>query len=201
MATPSLILLVLVTTLTAGGPALESTPMLIDDFSRSDGCSPAGTCWTVFSDRVMGGLSEARAESGSEDGRSHLRLHGRVTLANNGGFIQTALDLGEGGAPLDALAFSGIRLEVKTADPGTGYALHLRTPDCVLPWQHYKAEIPAGAGWRTVVIPFAEFRAYRLGNPLDTRRLLRLGLVAGGGEFPADLRVRRIEMVREVAGE
>ncbi|MFH2051142.1 MAG: CIA30 family protein [bacterium] len=195
MANSSIILPVLVTILTAGGPALESTPMLIDDFSRSDGCSPAGACWTVFSDRVMGGLSEARAETGTEDGRRHLRLHGRVTLANNGGFIQTALDLGEGDAPLDARAFSGIRLEVKTADPGTGYALHLRTPDCILPWQHYKAEIPADAGWRTVIIPFAEFRAYRLGNPLDTRRLLRLGLVAGGGEFPADLRVRRIELV------
>ena len=164
---------------------------LVDDFQSDDHLAPNGEAWRVFTDRVMGGLSRADAFHVEEDGRRSLRLMGRVSLANNGGFIQTALPLGDREAPRDASAYDGIRLEVMTKD--VGYAIHLRTRDCRRPWEHYKAEIPPGEGWRTVEIPFSAFGAYALDTPLDRAGLTRLGIVAGSREFVADIRVARIE--------
>jgi len=164
---------------------------LVDDFQSPDHLAPNGEAWRVFTDRVMGGLSRADAFHVEEDGRRFLRLMGLVSLANNGGFIQTALPLGTREKPRDASAFDGIRLEVMTDDEG--YAIHLRTRDCRRPWEHYKAEIPPGEGWRTVEIPFAAFGAYGLDRPLDPAALTRLGIVAGSREFVADVRVARIE--------
>jgi hypothetical protein len=164
---------------------------LVDDFQSADYRAPNGETWRVFTDRVMGGLSQADAFHVEEDGRRFLRLMGLVSLANNGGFIQTALPLGTRQDPRDASNYAGIRLEVMTEDEG--YAIHLRTRDCRRPWEHYKAEIPPGEGWRTVEIPFADFGAYALDTPLDPAGLTRLGIVAGSREFVADIRVARVE--------
>ena len=49
--------------------------MLIDDLQRTDGLSTLGTYSEVLSDRVMGGLSDARLERETHGGRSCLHLH------------------------------------------------------------------------------------------------------------------------------
>lgn len=167
------------------------TPALIDDFSDPRGKAPSGASWRLFTDQVMGGISRADAMHVDEGERRFMRLMGMVSLDNNGGFIQVALPLGSRGQPLDASAFTGIRLEVR-AD-GEGYAVHFRTSDCNRPWEHYKAEIPPGDGWRTVEIPFSSFGAYAIDQALDPSQLTRLGIVAGSREFVADISVGRVE--------
>jgi len=46
----------------------------------------------------------------------------------------------------------------------------------------------------TVFLPFEAFAPYRLDQPLDTQRLKRIGLVAIGRAFSADLMVASIRL-------
>lgn len=176
------------------GVRAESDTMLIDDFSRQDFVSKLGTQWRAVSDRVMGGVSEASLVYDAVDGKACLRLTGDVRLENNGGFIQAALDLAQPGKRLDASAYTGIRLVVRGNDQQ--YSLHLRTPDAVRPWQSYRAHFNAGPEWQTIDLPFDTFVPYRLELALDTRKLTRIGLVAIGREFSADLLIARVSLYR-----
>jgi hypothetical protein len=159
--------------------------LVVDDFSRDDLISALGTPWRGFSDQVMGGISEETIALATIDGRRALRLTGEVRLENNGGFIQTALDLAPEGRTLDASSYTGVLLVVR--GNGERYGVHLRTPDCVRPWQSYRAGFIAEADWREIRLPFASFEPYRLTEPLDVDYLRRLGLVAIGRAFHADL--------------
>ena len=164
--------------------------MLIDDFARPDLVSRLGTSWRAVSDRVMGGVSEAGMTRAGFGGRHCLRLTGDVRLENNGGFIQAALDLAPADSVLDASGFEGLRMVA--SGNAERYGLHLRTPDCRRPWQSYRAEFEAGEDWRSLELPFSRFLPHRLTAPLDARRLRRLGLVAIGRAFHADLRVASV---------
>lgn len=159
--------------------------MLIDDFQRPDHTAAFGGRWRVVSDRVMGGISLASMTSHSVDGRSGLRLSGEVRLDNNGGFVQLALDLAPAASVFDASAFTGVEIVAHGNDED--YKLHLRTADATRPWQSYRSQFHAAASWQTYRLPFAGFRPHRLSAPLDLRRLRRLGIVAIGREFVADL--------------
>ncbi len=163
------------------------TVMLIDDFENPEQGSRLGTRWRGFSDRVMGGVSRETVTFEKIDGRECLRLTGDVRLDNNGGFIQAALDLGTWGRSFDATGYTGLRLKVR--GNGESYSLHLRTPDNTRPWQSYRSKFTAGPDWQTIELPFAEFQPYRLETPLDRSRLRRIGVVAIGREFSADLAV------------
>jgi adhesin HecA-like repeat protein len=173
----------------------ESDTMLIDDFSRGDFVSKLGTQWRAVSDRVMGGVSQASLAYDLVDGKSCLRLTGDVRLDNNGGFIQAALDLAPPGQRLDASGYSGIRVVVRGGN-SQQYSLHLRTPDAVCPWQSYRAHFDAGPAWATIDLPFDGFVPYRLEPALDTANLTRLGLVAIGRAFSADLMIARVSLYR-----
>ena len=164
---------------------------LIDDFSR-DGVSSIGTLWQTFTDRVMGGVSDGQAVYETLDGRRCLRLRGRVSLENQGGFVQAALPLAPGGGFFDASAFKGIRLLVK--GNGERYYVHLRTRDSRRPWQYYVAGFDAGPEWKMIEIPFSAFEPENLQVPLDTRTLVRLAVVAAKKAFSADVAVARIEL-------
>lgn len=176
----------------AGSPALRSQGrgMLIDDFSADDLRSALGTRWRGVADTVMGGVSRVEVARETIDGRRSLRLQGDVRLDNNGGFIQAALDLSPQRETFDASGYTGIRLVVRGNEER--YSVHLRTPDNVRPWQSYRAHFTAGKRWQTVELPFASFEPYRVQAPLDRARLKRIGLVAIGRAFRADLAVAEL---------
>ena len=163
--------------------------MLIDDFNDPGGLSPLGTPWRLVTDRVMGGVSTGRIDFEKIQGRRCLCLHGDVSLDNNGGFIQVALDLSPEGA-LDAGAFEGIRLVVR--GNGASYNLHLKTVDVRRPWQSYRSSFSTGPEWREMQLPFSGFVPYRIDVPLDLRKLRRLGIVAIGSTMAAELCVAEI---------
>jgi hypothetical protein len=167
--------------------------LLIDDFSRADGLSALGTAWGCFTDTVMGGRSSGGAERIAIEGGRALRLAGTVSLANNGGFIQVALALRPDGSALDASGFGGIRLRTRGA-PGP-YFLHLRTCDTIRPWQLYQAPLPVTNDWQTVTVPFGAFVPQRLDRALDLAQLLRLGIVAYGAAFAADVMVTDLQFI------
>ncbi len=164
--------------------------MLIDDFTNSSLVSSLGTSWRAVSDRVMGGVSEAAIVRVAEGDGHCLRLSGDVRLENNGGFIQAALDLSADGGPLDASAFTGIRLEA--SGNGETYSVHLRTTDLDRPWQSYRVHFEAGPQRQMYEFPFSAFAPYRTDVAFDARKLKRIGLVAVGRAFAADLQVCRI---------
>ena len=166
--------------------------LIIDDFSRDDGVTRLGTTWRGVSDRVMGGVSREKIALEVIGGRRCLRLTGRVRLENDGGFIQMAVDLAASGATMDASAYTGLHLVVRGNTEI--YSAHLRTPDNVRPWQSYRAHFLARPRWDEVRLPFADFLPYRLETPLDVSRLRRLGLVAIGRAFDADLAVAEVAL-------
>ncbi len=78
-------------------------PLILDDRSRDDLVSSVGTTWRRVADTVMGGVSSGRLQATVMEGRPCLRLTGRVSLDNDGGFLQMSLDLNPAGE-LDATA-------------------------------------------------------------------------------------------------
>lgn len=168
----------------------EKTMSLIHDFSNRSTVSLLGTTWRAVSDRVMGGVSDPDIAIDEIDGRACLRLTGDVRLENDGGFIQASLDLTLTDGALDASAFRGIRLIVR--GNGERYSVHLRTLDNVRPWQSYRAHFTAMPDWASVDLPFSTFTPHRVETALDLERLRRLGLVAIGRVFTADLAIAEI---------
>jgi hypothetical protein len=159
----------------------------IEDLSRDFPEAATGTRWQMLSDAVMGGVSAGRITRDVIDGRPAIRMQGAVSLDNNGGFIQIALDLAPGGGAVDAAGFAGIALDVVGNDED--YGLHLRTAELSRPWQSYRAGFTARPAWRELRFPFARFVPHRTEAPLDPRLLRRIGIVAIGREFRADVAV------------
>ncbi|MDT8283743.1 MAG: CIA30 family protein [Gammaproteobacteria bacterium] len=168
--------------------------LIIDDRSSGKLESTSGNSWRLITDVVMGGLSSGELSLATIDDKACLRLQGDVSLANNGGFIQAALDIGNTAAA-DASSYSGLFLEVYGNDQD--YNVHLRTDDVWLPWQSYRASFRAPARWQTVRLPFDQFTGYRIGKELDLKHLKRIGLVAIGHAFAADLCVAKIGLYRD----
>jgi Complex I intermediate-associated protein 30 (CIA30) len=160
---------------------------LIDDLSRDELVATIGTRWQLVTDRVMGGVSDGLLVRETVSGRPALRMRGEVSLENDGGFVQMALDLAPGRGVVDASAWRGIELDVSGNDEV--YGAHLRTDAIERPWQSYRQGFRAEAAWRTVRLAFADFAPHRIDVPLDVRRLRRIGLVAIGRAFAADLAV------------
>lgn len=142
--------------------------------------------WRCVSDRVMGGESDGRLDLVEIDGRRALRLTGRVSLADGGGFLQMATDADP--APQAA----GIEIEVR--GDGSDYDLRLRTAAAEKPWQSYRAAFRAPAQWRRIRLRFGDLEPHRIAAPFDPRGLRRIGLVAIGREFRPDLSLAALHL-------
>jgi len=146
------------------------------------------TRWDYFSDQVMGGVSEGKVTFETVDQQPVLRLTGRVSTANGGGFIQARTELD---APLPDTA-SGIILSVR--GNGQPYNLHIRTKWTVLPWQLYQAKFETSKAWQEVRIPFESFAPYGglLRQTFKVSDVRSVAVVAFGRDYDADLSVRTI---------
>lgn len=180
------------TSLIPGTFAMASGSPVIDDLSHPHPQSSRGTRWQLVSDQVMGGVSGGTMAREEVAGRPALRMRGQVSLENNGGFLQLALDLAPDGKGVDATRWTGIALDVR--GDGETYNMHLRTNEVKRPWQSYRQSFTAGPDWHTVQLPFAGFMPHRLEAPLDLGSLRRIGLVAIGRAFEADLAIAGIRL-------
>lgn len=124
----------------------DAGDMPIDDFKPL-----AQARWQFLADTVMGGVSDGRMSFLSENGVAFARLEGRVSTANNGGFLQMRIGLE---TPPPATA-RGISLVGR--GNGETYFVRLRTRGTRLPWQYYQAAFPTSADWREVRVPLSAF--------------------------------------------
>lgn len=105
--------------------------------------------WTFLSDQVMGG----RSQGGVDFDGDAIRLRGRVSTENRGGFLQVRTRLA---APLPETA-AGLIARVRGTPQR--YFLHIRTDDTTRPWQFYQAAFDATPEWRDLRVPFSDFAA------------------------------------------
>lgn len=166
--------------------ALEVT----DDLRFDPPLAVTGNGWALVSDQVMGGVSSGTMSREEVAGRKAIRMQGGVSLENDGGFLQVALDLDPAGGEADASQWTGIRLDVLGNDQI--YNLHLRTSDIRRPWESYRQSCHASPAWTTVFLPFSGFAPHRTDRPLNLSRLRRIGIIAIGRAFEADIAVADI---------
>jgi hypothetical protein len=183
----------LLTSGTARSETMNLTSAVIDDLSSDPPLATTGTRWQLVTDQVMGGRSRGTMVRELVAGRTAMRMRGDVSLENNGGFVQIALDLAPDSNTFDASAWTGLELDVFGNDEE--YGVHLRTSDLTRPWQSYRHGFKAERHWQTVQLPFDRFTPHRTDVPLDVHRLRRLGLAAIGRAFSADLSISGVRFL------
>jgi hypothetical protein len=166
--------------------------LVLSNFDAAEAQVAAGASWRGFSDRVMGGVSDAQFSRDTIDGKGCIHLTGRVTRDSGGGFVQMALDLTSRGSFFDASAYAGIELLVHGNDED--YNVHVRTADCGWYDDSYRATFHAASRWQTCRLAWTDFRPNRVATPLDTSRLQRIGLLGWMREFDADLALAEIAL-------
>lgn len=166
--------------------------LLLSDFSGAEPWLLPGAGWRGFSDRVMGGISDASLEKTAIAGKNCIRLTGRVTRESNGGFIQMAMYFGSQDAEVDGSAYQGIELLVYGNNED--YNVHVRTADCGWYDESYRYTFFAKPEWRSVRIPWSAFKPNGLHVPLDSRRINRIAILGWMREFQADIALARIAL-------
>ena len=167
--------------------SLAAPSNIIDDLSHPAPLATNGASWELIADQVMGGVSQGTMRRETVAGRPAIRMRGDVSLENNGGFLQIALDLRPDGKGLDANDRQG--LEIDAYGNGEEYNLHLRTADVTRPWQSYRQSFIASPEWKTFRLNFEDFKPHRIETPLDLTTLRRIGIVAIGRAFSADIAI------------
>ena len=119
--------------------------------------------WEFVSDTVMGGVSSGSVTEEIVGGCDATVLRGTVSLKNNGGFIQMAFDLHEGG-----------------------------TAQLSRPWQSFRADFVGEPHWQKVRIPFSSLVPHRVDAAFDPNCLRRIGILAIGCERDAYVAVSNI---------
>ena len=148
--------------------------------------------WEYVADTVMGGVSTGQVTQRTIAGRDAARLTGQVSLDNNGGFVQMAFDLNTDGTAFDASGFAGVEIDLR--GNGERYELRLRTDQLTRPWQSFREAFAAPDEWTTLRFPFEELEAHRTEAQFDQARLRRLGILAIGREFEADIAVSGVRL-------
>jgi hypothetical protein len=162
--------------------------LVISDFAPEKEYVLPGASWRGFTDRVMGGVSDADFGRDEIDGRRCARMTGNVTRDNGGGFVQMALYLN--GADLSR--YSGVELLVYGNDED--YNAHIRTADCGWHDESYRATFHAESRWQTVRIPWSAFKPNGVKAELNTAEVQRFGLLGWMRDFTADLAVGEVAL-------
>ncbi|MCA3654153.1 MAG: CIA30 family protein [Methylobacterium sp.] len=146
------------------------------------------TRWRFFADTVMGGVSSGNLAFVTEGGRVHARMTGKVSTANNGGFIQIRMNL----ANPPPAEIEGVRLVLRGNHQL--YFVHLRTTGTLLPWQYYQAGFEVGMEWNEVRLPLARFKPSRsMTSTIASAESLRsIGIVAYGRDHEAEIEIREV---------
>jgi hypothetical protein len=174
-----------------GAGATHAGTLLIDDRRSGSAASALGPSWRFFTDAVMGGISSGGMTAEMVQGRAALCLRGQVHLDFNGGFIQMALELPD---LRQSPPWHGVELEV--CGNGHRYGVHLRTRDMNAPWQAWRARFEVMPQWHTVRLPFEAFEPYRSSGKLQADAVTRIGLLAIGERFDAELCLARLALYR-----
>lgn len=150
--------------------------------------------WEYVADDVMGGVSRGGMQQETFRGRMATVLRGDVSLDNNGGFVQIAFDVVHDGTRFDASGWDGIELE--TCGNGESYDIRLRTDQLTRPWQSFRSDFVAAPEWRKHRIAFDAVIAHKTEARFDPAHLRRIGILAIGREFEAEVAIANIRLYR-----
>ena len=144
--------------------------------------------WVYLADTVMGGVSEGSANIIDTPEGKAIKLSGKVSTQNNGGFIQVRVSMPKGAAT----EFTGIKLKVK--GNGDEYFVHIRNSSSKLPWQYYAHNFKAKNEWQEIKLPFSEFsRSSRfIKKKMKIETIRSIGLVAYGKDYDADVSILNV---------
>jgi hypothetical protein len=156
---------------------------MIDTFDKD----PARR-WEFIADDVMGGVSKGSLSFGREDGIAYARMTGRVSTANNGGFLQFRRRLDQRLPE----ATRGVRIIARGNNER--YFIHLRTSGTILPWQYYQSGFDVSGAWRELTLPLKSFQASGalLRQTPKATSIKSIGVVAFGRDYDADIQIREI---------
>lgn len=171
-----------------------SEHLVIDDRNSGDMTATVGGAWRLVSDQVMGGVSNGTLQPALHRNRPCLRMQGSVSTDFNGGFLQMSLELA-GGRAMDMSDYSAFELAV--AGNNERYNLHVRTTDLFMPWQSYRASFDLSDTWQTIEIPFSALVPHRTVRPFRPERLTRIGIVAIGRDFEADVSLGQVRLLHK----
>ena len=107
--------------------------------------------------------------------------------------MQIALDINEGQI-INTESYKGFLLDIY--GNAEEYNMHLRTKQTQRPWQSYRATFQAVPSWQTIFLPFSQFEPYRIATPMDPTGIRRIGIVAIGRAFAANLCIGRVALYR-----
>ncbi|MFT4590837.1 MAG: hypothetical protein ACI80M_000149 [Gammaproteobacteria bacterium] len=173
----------------------DSDRLMLTDFTLKEPYYIGASSWRGFSDRVMGGISDAAFGGDNIAGKKCGRMTGDVTRESNGGFIQMAMSFGRRDAELDASGYDG--LELLVYGNNEDYNLHIRTVDCGWYDQSYRMTFFAKPEWQTVRVPWDEFNPSGLEAPLNIARINRIAILGWMREFKADISLAEISLYRQ----
>jgi hypothetical protein len=164
---------------------MTAPPLVLSNFQEAEPFVVSAGGWRGFSDRVMGGVSDAQFDLAEVAGKRCIRLAGRVTRDRGGGFIQMALDLGSRAQPFDASAYAGVEFLVHGNDED--YNCHVRTDDCGWYDESYRATVHVAPRWQRMRLAWTDFKPNGELPPLNPARLRRIALLGWMREFQADI--------------
>ncbi|MDG2259647.1 MAG: CIA30 family protein [Paracoccaceae bacterium] len=150
--------------------------------------------WKYVADGVMGGISKGGMQREMFRGRIATILRGGVSLDNNGGFVQIAFDLCDDGSGFDASDWDGIEFE--SCGNGEHYDIRLRTDQLTRSWQSFRTDFIAVSEWRCHRVAFEAVEAHKTDARFDPEHLRRIGILAIGREFQAEVAVANVRLYR-----
>lgn len=148
--------------------------------------------WSFFTDGVMGGVSQGKAFFGKSNSDHFVRLEGKVSTANNGGFIQIRHSLTK---PLDRDT-KGVSLKVR--GNGERYYIFIRTSSTILPWQFYNSDFKTSKNWKIIKLNFDAFQPSSsfLRKTIKSSSIKSIGIVAYGRDHYAKIDVSEINFFK-----
>lgn len=178
---------------------------IIDDMSENLPRTSSGTEWSGFTDKVMGGVSVGKLIREVVDGKNANVMKGKVSLYNNGGFIQMAAGLSTDPAvslTVDASTFDGVELDVlyRGDEDVEKFNVHLRNPACLRQFSSYRGTFEVRSNvWETIRLPWSSFVGHGPGSdsvPFASSELRRIGIVAIGKPMEVYLAVSSVGFYR-----
>ena len=160
--------------------------MIFDNFENKDYKE-----WEFISDQVMGGVSNGIIEFLEENKIKFMKISGKVSLENNGGFIQARRKISE------KYSFNFSKIILNARGNNLDYYIHLRTKYTLLPWQYYQAKFSVTREWNTFIININDFKksGVLLPKNISALDIRSLALVAFGKEHVVDLDVSSINLM------
>jgi hypothetical protein len=171
--------------------ASDTQPVVLEDFSNLP-----ESRWEFIADTVMGGVSTGNVQFLSKDGQGFLKLSGKVSTENNGGFIQARMPLDM--TSTQTLPDSAQGIWLKARGNGQPYFVHVRTSGTVLPWQYYQATFEVTDQWQDIKLAWDDFKpsgglsgSFLRDVPLADK-IKSIAIVAFGRDHQADVEVAEI---------